>query len=108
MEGRTYACPQLLSRVSSCRWMVAHWARWQVSLPDVSGWRTYVEDPAHGAARAGPAGVHTCHCEGIAHERLPGHGAPPMVTVLVLLLFSLVLLLSEDAERRPSTPHTPS
>jgi hypothetical protein len=30
-----------------------------------------------------------------------------MVTVLVLLLFSLVLLLNEDDERLPSTRHSP-
>jgi hypothetical protein len=31
-----------------------------------------------------------------------------MMTVLVLLLFSLTLLLSEDVDRRPGTQHSPS
>jgi hypothetical protein len=31
-----------------------------------------------------------------------------MMTVLVLLLFSLTLLLSEDEDRRPATQHSPS
>jgi len=69
-----------------------------------------VEDIAHRAARAGPAGVHTCYRyrAGTARERVPGRGAPPMMTVLVLLLFSLTLLLSEDDDRRTTTRHSPS
>ena len=81
-------------------------------LGTVAGF-TDVENLAYGAARVGTAGLHTCSREPgggpLAYHTIDALGSgAPMVTVLVLLLFSLVLLLSEDTGRRPSTPHPPS